>query len=62
MYKHIPFSRTLQGQIVFFQFFCIPLAVIGATRLWCDEQGISLAELRQEQLAEGGNARHELQS
>lgn len=25
--------------IPFFQFFCIPLAVIGATRLWCDEQG-----------------------
>jgi len=26
--------------IPFFQFFCIPLAVIGATRLWCDEQGM----------------------
>jgi CysZ protein len=34
--------------IPFFQFFCIPLAVIGATRLWCDEQGLTLEELTQE--------------
>ncbi len=26
--------------IPFFQFFCIPLAVIGATRLWCEEEGL----------------------
>ncbi|MCF6238128.1 MAG: EI24 domain-containing protein [Candidatus Marinimicrobia bacterium] len=25
--------------IPFFQLFCIPLAVIGATRLWCEEEG-----------------------
>ena len=26
--------------IPFFQLFCIPLAVIGATRLWCEEEGL----------------------
>ena len=26
--------------IPFFQFLCIPLAVIGATRLWCEEEGL----------------------
>ncbi|MGK2944047.1 MAG: EI24 domain-containing protein [Desulfuromonadales bacterium] len=26
--------------IPFFQLFCIPLAVIGATRLWCEEEGM----------------------
>ena len=48
--------------IPFFQFFCIPLAVIGATRLWCDEQGLSLAEMRQEQLAEAETTGGDLQS
>ena len=33
--------------IPFLQFFCIPLAVIAATRLWCDEQGLTLEALRQ---------------
>ncbi len=35
--------------IPFFQFFCIPLAVIGATRLWCDEMATTMEELRQHQ-------------
>ena len=26
--------------IPFFQLFCIPLAVIGVTRLWCEEEGL----------------------
>ncbi len=26
--------------IPFFQLFCIPLAVIGATRLWCEDEGL----------------------
>ena len=26
--------------IPFFQLFCIPLAVIGATRIWCEEEGL----------------------
>jgi uncharacterized protein involved in cysteine biosynthesis len=26
--------------IPFLQLFCIPLAVIGATRLWCEEEGL----------------------
>ncbi len=34
--------------IPFVQFFCIPLAVIGATRIWCDEQSTTLEDLRQE--------------
>ena len=34
--------------IPFVQFFCIPLAVIGATRIWCDEQSMTLNDLRQE--------------
>ena len=31
--------------IPFFQFFCIPLAVIGATRLWCEEEGLVSLEV-----------------
>ena len=26
--------------IPFFQLLCIPLAVIGVTRLWCEEEGL----------------------
>ncbi len=26
--------------VPFFQFFCIPLAVIGATRIWCEDAGL----------------------
>ena len=26
--------------IPFFQLLCIPLAVIGATRIWCEEEGL----------------------
>lgn len=37
--------------IPFLQFFCIPLAVIAATRLWCDEQGLTLEDLRQQETA-----------
>lgn len=38
--------------IPFFQFFCIPLAVIGATRLWCEETG--LIEHREQESAPAG--------
>lgn len=30
--------------IPFFQLFCIPLAVIGATRLWCEEDGLVMLD------------------
>ena len=40
--------------IPFFQFFCIPLAVIGATRLWCEEEGLIIAKNKPGQLAEAG--------
>jgi uncharacterized protein involved in cysteine biosynthesis len=26
--------------IPFFQLLCIPLAVVGATRIWCEEEGL----------------------
>lgn len=37
--------------IPFLQFLCIPLAVIAATRLWCDEEGLTIENLRQRQVA-----------
>lgn len=30
--------------IPFLQFFCIPLAVVGATRMWCDQTGLNEIE------------------
>jgi len=33
--------------IPFFQMLCIPLAVIGATRLWCEEEGLILTADRE---------------
>lgn len=47
--------------IPLFQFFCIPLAVIGATRLWCDEQGLTQGKMRQDRLSGNDGAEHGLQ-
>lgn len=48
--------------IPFLQFLCIPLAVIAATRLWCDDQGLTLVDLRQQATAANSSLPGEVSS
>ena len=44
--------------IPFFQLFCIPLAVIGVTRLWCEEEGLIHYDPENAQLLQTGEKAH----
>ncbi|HKL27190.1 MAG TPA: EI24 domain-containing protein [Desulfuromonadales bacterium] len=48
--------------VPFLQFFCIPLAVIGATRLWCDEHGLTKDNFRQVSKESNSTLPHEAHS